>query len=287
MGMKSKLKNIAQALGFLGMDLLVSGLIAIVYTIIIGIMNPTLEGAALEQVMEQSLKQNEGILGISTALIVLGSLWLLSRRSKQEFSTYIQLNAGNYGRRNALLAIALAIALSFTIVCALNQLPIPAHLLAEAEEAGFHLEGIALIPGLLYIIIAAPIVEEILFRGLILDRLRRAMPTAAAVAISSVLFGLLHLMTLQMIWAAAVGVVLAIVKIKTGSLRVTILIHICINALSVVTGLLPAGTVSIIVAIVSLATIIICVRKLERPTELAAVAEAEQQWNPYEEGDRL
>ena len=48
-------------------------------------------------------------------------------------------------------------------------------------------------PGPAFNVLVAPIYEELVFRGWILARLRRAGSAASAIAISSLLFGLLHL----------------------------------------------------------------------------------------------
>ena len=70
-----------------------------------------------------------------------------------------------------------------------------------------------------------PIAEEIVFRGLMFSRLQKAMPNMAVALITSILFGLVH----GQLIAFIVGLVLSFVRIKTGSIMPTILMHILIN----------------------------------------------------------
>ena len=50
-------------------------------------------------------------------------------------------------------------------------------------------------------VIAAPVVEEILFRGIVLRSMRKFIPVWAAILISSVLFGVYHLNIVQAAYA--------------------------------------------------------------------------------------
>ncbi|NGP90191.1 type II CAAX endopeptidase family protein [Fodinibius halophilus] len=79
------------------------------------------------------------------------------------------------------------------------------------------------------IIVAAPVIEEIIFRGVMIERLGAKYSYSKAVVISSVIFGLLHSTPLG---AFIFGVVLSFLYLKTQSLFVPILIHATNNALA-------------------------------------------------------
>lgn len=76
--------------------------------------------------------------------------------------------------------------------------------------------------------ILGPIMEEILFRGLIARKLSRYGESAAAL-VSGLLFGLFHATVTQFFYAAALGVLLAYAYFKTGRLIVPILLHMAFN----------------------------------------------------------
>lgn len=81
---------------------------------------------------------------------------------------------------------------------------------------------------------AAPAVcEEIAFRGFLLSGFRRTGRTMLAIVLSSLLFGIMHLIPQQVFNAALVGLVLGFVAVKTDSLLPGILFHFCYNGLEV------------------------------------------------------
>ena len=92
---------------------------------------------------------------------------------------------------------------------------------------------------LIFTVTLAPIIEEVLFRRLLLDRLLY-LGDWSALLISSLFFGLFHTNLYQFLYAALVGLVLGYVRIMTGQMRWNILLHSAINLLcGVLPGYLP------------------------------------------------
>ena len=84
--------------------------------------------------------------------------------------------------------------------------------------------------------VIAPVCEEYLFRGLLLNRLR-PYGERFAVWASALCFGLFHGNFSQFFYACAIGVLFARVVLKTGRLRQAMLLHALINFVG--TGLIP------------------------------------------------
>ncbi len=84
--------------------------------------------------------------------------------------------------------------------------------------------------------IAAPIIEELFFRKLLIDRMHKYGDTAAIV-ISALLFGLFHQNFGQFFYAAGIGLVLGYMYCRTGSLWLTVALHTAFNLIS---GVWPA-----------------------------------------------
>lgn len=95
---------------------------------------------------------------------------------------------------------------------------------------------IDLLPTILIAGIVAPIVEELVFRKVLLDRLRK-YGDLLAVLVSGLCFGLYHGNIAQFLYASVLGFIFAYVVIRTGRIRYSIALHICINILG--TGILP------------------------------------------------
>lgn len=77
--------------------------------------------------------------------------------------------------------------------------------------------------------ILAPITEELIFRGLVFRRMKDGMCAGIAVVLSAVIFGLYHGNVVQFIYASLMGIVLAVVYQRTGTLWTAILAHMAAN----------------------------------------------------------
>ena len=89
---------------------------------------------------------------------------------------------------------------------------------------------------LLVIAVLPAICEEIAFRGFILSGLRHLGHKWQAIAISSIFFGVAHMMVQQSLMAALAGIVIGYVAVQSGSLLPCIMFHMTHNALAVVAG---------------------------------------------------
>lgn len=83
-------------------------------------------------------------------------------------------------------------------------------------------------------ILVAPLVEELMFRGVLLYGLYRRLPAWPAAAISGLVFGLYHGEILAVVLLTAMGVYLARVVQRRGSLVPAIVAHMIFNAGGVV-----------------------------------------------------
>ncbi len=81
---------------------------------------------------------------------------------------------------------------------------------------------------LLFVGILAPVLEEIFFRKLIIDRWRQ-FGELPAILLSGILFGLIHGNVSQVFYAAMIGMVFAYIYLRTGRIRYTIALHMIIN----------------------------------------------------------
>ncbi len=86
---------------------------------------------------------------------------------------------------------------------------------------------------LLYASLVAPITEELIFRKLLLNKLRRYGDTPA-ILMTGLAFGLFHMNLSQFFYAAALGFIFAYVTIRTNTIRYSILLHCMINFIGAV-----------------------------------------------------
>jgi membrane protease YdiL (CAAX protease family) len=116
-------------------------------------------------------------------------------------------------------------------------LPPPVWFTAQFSE----LHNLAAHPvsGPLALIVMAPLTEEVIFRGLILRGLLARISPWRAIAISTLLFALLHLNPWQFPVAFGTGLVLGWAYYRTGSLSLCMAGHALINAISLLAMGLP------------------------------------------------
>lgn len=88
-----------------------------------------------------------------------------------------------------------------------------------------------------YMVLLAPVLEEFIFRKLIVDKTLK-YGEGAAIVISGVMFGLFHGNISQCLYAAAMGMFLAFLYVKTGNLKITIGIHMLINFMGSIVSIL-------------------------------------------------
>jgi membrane protease YdiL (CAAX protease family) len=102
-----------------------------------------------------------------------------------------------------------------------------------ARELADKAHGISFLVFAVVIAVGAPIVEELFFRGLVLRSLQRYLADVPAAIVCGVVFGASHFELLQLPALAAVGVVFALLVVRTGRLGPAIWAHIAFNATTV------------------------------------------------------
>jgi membrane protease YdiL (CAAX protease family) len=80
------------------------------------------------------------------------------------------------------------------------------------------------------LVIAAPILEELIFRGIVLDGFLKQYSPMKSILISSTLFGLVHLNPWQFITAFFIGIFAGWIYYRTRSLSLAILVHASTNS---------------------------------------------------------
>lgn len=97
------------------------------------------------------------------------------------------------------------------------------------------------LPEFLLLILAAgilvPILEELLFRGIIFSMLEKIKKGWFAVVVSAILFAFAHMNLIQGVYTFIMGLISGFIYLKTKDLRWTILMHMTINTISAFTSL--------------------------------------------------
>ena len=168
---------------------------------------------------------------------------------------YVKLTFGRIKRRMVWPAVGVSVLIAtsqaFVLFSALSLLDVD--LLYQGEELERRQQFFSGIAGALNACIFGPIMEEICFRGLILDGLlkTRCRPWLA-ILISALLFALLHGLGANFVTAMLFGILVGWLYWRTGSIIPGIIIHITNNSLTAIDISNQTNAFYLIILVVSL-----------------------------------
>ncbi len=125
------------------------------------------------------------------------------------------------------ISIILILAVIITIEPLTNLIPVPdifKEMMREMFSKTF--------PAFLTAVIAAPILEELIFRGIILEGLLRNYNPLKAIVVTNLLFGIAHMNPWQFVGAFLIGIFISWIYMKTRSIILPVLMHLANNLLS-------------------------------------------------------
>lgn len=94
----------------------------------------------------------------------------------------------------------------------------------------------------LAVVVVPALTEELLFRGLVLDRIRTFFSAPVSVVLVALLFGAFHLEPLAFVYASLAGLVLGAIAMRAGTILPAVAMHAGFNAMPV---LLPEAVLPI------------------------------------------
>ena len=111
--------------------------------------------------------------------------------------------------------------------------------LPDSAKAAFATMSDPTIPMIVVLAVFAltpAICEEVAFRGFILSGFGSGGRTAVAIILSSITFGLIHMIPQQVFNATLLGMVLGLIAVRSNSLLPGVIFHFCFNSLAVLHG---------------------------------------------------
>lgn len=188
---KQLLKTICYMLLFLGTQFIITIIFMLSFMIKLGIeLQVADKGINSDVLMEEStnfLMNNNNIILIISGIITLLFLWVFFKIRKKRLveEAYIK----RFDRSKVIPIILSGFSFALFVSTALDLLPIPESILESYSQSTEGIVSGSLIIMLISIVIITPIVEEIVFRGLILSRLKKAMNTTFALIITNFING--------------------------------------------------------------------------------------------------
>ena len=168
---------------------------------------------------------------ISYPLMFIPAMLFASVKSRlnENFTPSVPVDSNNFGQ---LGGFAMALIVSVATIAAAFMTDAVNHFMPPMppaiEEVMKKLLEAPLWITLISVSIFAPFFEEWLCRGMVMRGLLNKVSPAAAISISAAFFAVIHLNPWQAIPAFVLGLLFGLVYYKTGSLKLTMLMH-CVN----------------------------------------------------------
>jgi membrane protease YdiL (CAAX protease family) len=169
---------------------------------------------------------------IVASFVMLGLMWLhLKKNDRAARIGLTRWSSLDLGRTVGWSIALIGLGLAFNYLYATYAIP-DIKSQEQMRKMFAALPGTFLNQAMLFMAVAviAPLLEELLFRGLLQTALMRHLPAWAAILGAAVVFALVHGQVYAFPALVAMGAVFGILYYKTGSLRVTILAHALNNA---------------------------------------------------------
>ncbi|MCK3682853.1 type II CAAX endopeptidase family protein [Maribellus sp. YY47] len=159
------------------------------------------------------------LLAVGLPLAIVYSI----RKSKTQRCSF---NLDIENKRTIPFVVVGTIALLFGVISPIaSTIPVPDSIKKALLDFGSQTGIFAFI----LMVIAAPVLEEIIFRGIMLDGLLRQYSPVKSILISSFLFGLVHLNPWQFVTGFIIGIFSGWVYCQTQSLSLSVIIHAAAN----------------------------------------------------------
>lgn len=174
---------------------------------------------------------------VNSAAMVIAVLPLMPMLKRElavgaEYTGAIAINQEKTGNIGRILSVPLIAVLAASSSIGLNILLTLTGFVqtsAAYQEVAGHQYGIAFGLGMVLFGLIAPIAEEIVFRGLVFNRMRHYCPAAAAIVVSGTLFGVYHGNLVQGVYGTCMGILLAYTYERMHSFFVPCLFHATAN----------------------------------------------------------
>lgn len=169
--------------------------------------------------------KNQFIIAAIAGFIALGIFVLMFR--KKEMNLFQRCKFTKISLKNSSIIILSSLGLSLFSCSLVNLLMSKFPSYSETSKAISSNNSSVL--GVIAMVLIIPIFEEILFRGLIFNELKKHLNIIVAIVLQGTIFAVSHGNMLQGIYTFIMGVVLAIVYDKTQSIIAPILFHMTYN----------------------------------------------------------
>jgi len=230
---------------------LVGAVVGLLVGVTVGLLHGLHHGEALAQIQQWLVQPDVNALMVILTLLITATVTLLLARRRWPALWTLSAPPGfGFARASQpgyyALAFALGLMLPF-LGGLLTQWFARGHEVSQdIKQLGAAASPLLRMPLALLVVTVGPLVEELLFRGVLFSAALRYASPGVAMFITAALFACVHLPDLGFLWYAlpnllVLGMVLAWLRLASGSVWPAVLAHAVNNVLAVVSWFLVSG----------------------------------------------
>lgn len=241
--MKKGFKAVGKAVVYFAVYLLTQVLVSVVYSTVLSTQmtmemmaaGEELDVMAMTEALTAELMGRLMEMTFVAGLVTLLIFWLVFLIRKKKFTKEVCLRKMPV---NGILPIAI-LAACFNVITTVvvSYFPWPQSWMDSYIANSSSIDGSLM--SWLTAVLMAPVLEEIVFRGLMYSRLKKGLPIIAAAIVTSLAFGIAHGTVIWAIYTFIFSIVLIWVFEKFQSLAASILLHLAYNLSGMALSLIP------------------------------------------------
>lgn len=159
-------------------------------------------------------------------------VWYKDNVNMEQLTLSMSAEKHNREKKRRILSVFITIILAMASSLGLNillSLTGMVEMSASYQDVAKQQYSVVFGAGMILFGLISPITEEIVFRGLIFNRMRRYFPHAAAVIVSGILFGIYHGNLVQGLYGGCMGIMMAYLYERMHSFLIPCLFHATAN----------------------------------------------------------
>lgn len=239
--LKNKIKSFFVAIMYLVIAFVVQIIVSIIGATIVSVNyfannQSAIQNSGLDQTaaITNELMSNMNYILLTSSITTIVLFILIYKLRKKNISEELLFKATN--KLNYLIALLLGVSVwifNTGFVSLLSEGELFKNSFKALEESLAFVGGNNIILSILVVGIVAPFAEELLFRGIIYNKLIKNISIRGTIIIQGILFGVYHMNLVQGLYASLLGIVFGYVTFKTKSIWPAIIMHMVNNTVSV------------------------------------------------------
>jgi len=248
--MKKGLKAVGKAVAYFAVYLLSQVLVSVVYSTVLSTQmtmelmaaGEELDVMAMTEALTAEVMSRAMEMTFIAGVVALLIFWLVFLIRKKKFTKEVSLRAIPV---KGILPIAI-LAASFNIITSviISNFPWPQSWMDSYVQNASAIDGSLM--AWVTAVLMAPVLEEIVFRGLMYTRLKKGLPVIVAAVVTSLAFGIAHGTVIWAIYTFVFSMVLIWVFEKFQSLTACILLHMAYNLSGMALSLIPENATVVV-----------------------------------------